>query len=570
MLTASYLVNVAEPLVLLWSQVEDDIVADVVRRIAGTVAMTETAAWQTLKLREMGVLQTDIAKTLASATKRNETQMQKMIVEACKEALGFDDQIYIDAGLHPVRLSESKALTDIITAGIRKTEGLMRNFTGTTATDASKAFGNALDRAWLQVNSGAFTPHQALRQAVDDLAQKGIRGVAYPSGHHDKADVAVRRALITGLNQTVAEAQLARADEMGCDLVEVTSHAGARPTHAVWQGQVFSRSGKHPRYGNFYDETGYGTGDGLCGWNCYHSFYPYFEGISKPAFERDPSARLGKTNDQVYEESQTQRYYERKVRECKRECIAIDAARQETKDPVFKEQLDSEFSRASVKLKKREGMLKDYCRQTDRSLVGDRISVLGYNHSVSSKATWANRKEQVLQAKQRNDMLTLHIGRQEKHRKGSPNYKPGKSIVTITNEKIQKIIREKSGIGIKAGDRERVIADQIVGVNVNPIHGHKTITDKATIHHSKDGSHLVPTASTLKTKSLQELKQYAKKVYIPYCDTPEYQKWFGVLTKEEREHRIDALLAGKQSRTSLIKDIKSMEKQILRYWGEIK
>ena len=169
-------------------------------------------------------------------------------------------------------------------------------------------------RAWLQVNTGAFSYDQALRGAIRDLAEKGIGGVAYPSGHHDKMDVAARRALITGLNQTVADLQLARADEMECDLVEVTSHAGARPTHAVWQGQVYSLSGKHPHYKDFRDETGYGTGEGLCGWNCNHSFYPFFEGLSHQAFERDPAARLGKSNDQVYEESQRQRYYERQIR----------------------------------------------------------------------------------------------------------------------------------------------------------------------------------------------------------------------------------------------------------------
>lgn len=392
MLTASYLVNVAAPMVDLWGQVEADILADIARRLIKGAETTDTAAWQTLKLREMGVLQTDIAHTLASTLRRSEEQLYKMVVDACKEALAFDDALYQKAGLNPIQLSQSKALMDLISAGIRRTEGVMRNFTGTTAIDSSKAFANALDRAWLQVNSGAFTRQEALRRAVEDLSKKGINGVAYPSGHRDKMDVAARRALVTGINQTVANVQLARADEMGCDLVEVTSHAGARPTHAVWQGEVYSRSGKHPHYKNFYDETGYGTGDGLCGWNCYHSFYPYFEGISTQAFERDPSARLGKTNDQVYEESQTQRYYERKIRESKRELAAYDAARKATQDPAFKEQLDAEFAHSSVLLKRQEAALKEFCRKTNRTMIPERSSVYGFGRSESSKAVWAARK----------------------------------------------------------------------------------------------------------------------------------------------------------------------------------
>ena len=113
---------------------------------------------------------------------------------------------------------------------------------------------------------------------------------------------------------------------MGCELVETSSHAGARPSHAEWQGKVFCIKGHHKRYGDFYRETGYGTGAGLCGWNCYHSFYPYFEGLSTPSFSHDPSKDAGRSNDEDYERQQKQRYYERKIREAKKECSTLDAA----------------------------------------------------------------------------------------------------------------------------------------------------------------------------------------------------------------------------------------------------
>lgn len=384
--------NVAAPLVDLWGSVENDIIADIARRLIKNGENTPTAAWQMMKLREMGVLQTDMSKALSKATKRNEKDLYRMIVQACKDALAFDDEMYVKAGYAPIPMTESAALMSVIQSGIRKTSGLMSNFTNTLAADGNKAFAYALDRAWLQVSTGAFTQQQALTMVVEDLSKKGIRGIVYPSGHKDKLDVAARRALITGMNQTVAELQLARMDEMNCDLVEVTSHAGARPTHAVWQGQVYSRRGRTSEYGNFYDETGYGTGEGLCGWNCYHSFYPYFEGLSRRAAERDPAARLGKSNDQVYEESQQQRYFERQIREAKRECVTLDAARGAAKDPLMKQQLDAEFSRASVKLKSREAKLDAFCKETGRTKLSDRASVVGFGRSTSSKATWAAKK----------------------------------------------------------------------------------------------------------------------------------------------------------------------------------
>lgn len=393
MLTADYMMNVAEPLVDLWSRVEDDIISDISRRMAKNAGkLTDTASWQVLKAREMGILQTDLSRSLARASAASQKQTYALIVDACKEALAFDDAIYIKAGYAPLPLAQSQALQQLIAAGIRKTNGLMRNFTNTTASAAELAFSNAMDRAWLQVNSGAFSYSEALRRAVRELGQQGIEKIAYPSGHVDRTDVAARRALLTGLNQTTAELQLARMDELETDLIEVSSHAGARPSHAEWQGQVYSKSGRDRHYQNFYDATGYGTGDGLCGWNCYHSFFPYFEGISRQAFERDPARRLGKSNDQVYEESQKQRYYERKIRDSRRECAALSGARDAATDAQAREALEAEFENAAAKLKSREKQLRDYCEQTGRTLEGDRISTYGYNRSVSGKTTWAAKR----------------------------------------------------------------------------------------------------------------------------------------------------------------------------------
>lgn len=107
------------------------------------------------------------------------------------------------------------------------------------------------------------------------------------------------------------------------DLVETTAHIGARPSHAVWQGKVFSRSGSTSQYPNFEQPTGYDTKDGLCGWNRRHSFFPFFEGYSKPAY--DMSKFDSEENARLYEEEQKQRRYERMVREAKREVFTLQS-----------------------------------------------------------------------------------------------------------------------------------------------------------------------------------------------------------------------------------------------------
>lgn len=44
------------------------------------------------------------------------------------------------------------------------------------------------------------------------------------------------------------EISLANAKDMEQDLMEISAHAGARPSHAEWQGQIVSLSGDNTKY----------------------------------------------------------------------------------------------------------------------------------------------------------------------------------------------------------------------------------------------------------------------------------------------------------------------------------
>lgn len=379
MLSPDYLDNLPRVMIELYSQVERDILADMARRIAAYDYWIPSAEHQRQKLREMGLAQQEILDRLSKLTGKSKTELERLMNEACNDALESDREYYRQYGIDaPDEMS--KALRRILKTGYLQTSQLFKNLTKTTASAGQAQFVDALDRAWLQINSGAFDYNTAIRNAIKDVARQGLQAIRYPSGHADTLEVAVRRAVVTGVNQTAGKMQLQLADELGCDLVETTAHAGARPEHAVWQGKVFSLSGKDKRYPDFASSTGYGTGAGLLGWNCRHNFNPYVDGAPRAYTDEmleQYSAKTIRYNGKMYTEyeaTQMQRYHERQIRRWKRENVSMQAAGLDTTE-------------SAVKLRSWQERQKDFLKQTGLKRQSAREQIANYGRSEARCAT---------------------------------------------------------------------------------------------------------------------------------------------------------------------------------------
>lgn len=190
--------------------------------------------------------------------------------------------------------------------------------------NVQRAYLEVVAQAVARVNSGMAGYEQATREAVLKLARRGVSVVDYKSGAWAQADVAMRRHIRTQAVQAGSRNTLELLEETGHDLVQTSSHGGARESHAKWQGRVFSLSGKSKKYPPFYRETGYGSVDGLCGANCKHDFGIYVEG-QPLRYERDPDGGDEK-REKRYQASQQQRAIELEVRTTRREAAALEAA----------------------------------------------------------------------------------------------------------------------------------------------------------------------------------------------------------------------------------------------------
>lgn len=389
MLPPSYLDAMPDAFVQLWQQVEDEILQDVARRIGKMGTLTETADWQLWRYQQTEAVRENVIKLLAKYSGKSEATIRRLLKEAATEAMEREDAIYYHYNLEPTPFEESAALNNLLTAGARQTCGTWRNLTATTANTVSGAFERTLDVAWGKVATGAFDYKTAVKQAVDSLADE-MPEITYPSGHTDSLEVAARRAVLTGVNQTAGKLQEARMDEMNVEFVETSAHGGARPSHAEWQGRRFHRGGavdyKGKHYPDFEAATGYGTGAGLCGWNCRHTFFAVFPELGDPPTWTEESlqelnARNIEYNGKLYtqyEVNQMQRARERNVRKWKKRYLAESAAGSDTTD-------------SAMRLKAARQSLSEFAKATGGRVDSARTSVHGFGRSASSKAAWAVR-----------------------------------------------------------------------------------------------------------------------------------------------------------------------------------
>lgn len=403
MLPPSYFAAAGGDILDLYSQLDQTVIRDIVRRLTKTGGVTGTARLQIQALQDSGMLMDDIIKAVAGMSNASAAQVRTLLEDAGVQSTSYDDAVYQAAGLSPVPLRQSPIAVHILESNIQKTAGFLQNLTMTTASAGQQAYIQAATLAEMQVESGAFDYVTAIRNAVRTAAQDGAT-VLYPSGHSDHLDVAVRRAVLTGASQTAAQVSMGYADDMGCDLVETTAHPGARPSHALWQGKVFSLHGARGKYEDFRAATGYGTGPGLCGWNCRHSFFPFFEGLSPSAYPREQlkeyenrAVSYNGKELKYYDATQTQRGMESRIRATKRELAGYDEG-MKSDDEAIRKAMMEDFDTTAAKLKRQEATLKDFTRQTGLDRQREREQVLGFGRSPAQKAVQAGKR--IAQARQ--------------------------------------------------------------------------------------------------------------------------------------------------------------------------
>lgn len=395
MLDPGYLSHAAEGAESIASDLHGYIISRIIRRMAARIGrgaehlLSASDRWQIRTLQEAGYLLEEITAELAKYTGRAEEEIRAAMEDAGVKAMEADNRVYEAAGLSPLPLPglRSPAFTRLILRNYKATVGEWNNYTRTTAQAAQRLYIDACDKAYNQVMSGAVPYTQAVIEAVETVAAEGVY-VRYPGGRRDTVETAVARAVRTGVAQAAGDIALERMEEMDWDTILVSAHVGARTgdggqnpgNHSWWQGKFYSRTGRDKRFPNFYECTGYGTGEGLSGYNCRHSFgsgdgeHNPFEGI-------DPEE-----NARVERLEKRQREMERRIRGTKREMTGLKEAVDSAEDPAVKSELERLYRDKAGLLQRQNEAYQRFCKENHLRTQNERLQIAKWDRKQAAAA----------------------------------------------------------------------------------------------------------------------------------------------------------------------------------------
>lgn len=314
----------------LYRSLQLNIMSDLTERLeTNGKEITSAADWQINRLYELGAGKDEINNLIQSTLNASDDEIDRIYDEVVQSGYARNEELYTGKGKEYIPYAENKQLQQLVKAVKNQTKSEFENITGSLGfavrnpdntvsfTPLAKFYQDTLDNGLMQIASGAFDYNTVLKRVVKTMTDSGLRSVEYSSGWSNRVDVAARRALMTGFNQVVAKVNEDNAEQLGTEYFEVSYHRGARPTHQVWQGRVYSKK-------ELETVCGLGTVTGLCGANCYHSYSPFIKGVDKPTYSEEELDRMNEEENTpkeyngkeytAYEAQQKQRQLETAMR----------------------------------------------------------------------------------------------------------------------------------------------------------------------------------------------------------------------------------------------------------------
>lgn len=311
----------------MFLELQNRIMRDVVRRIKKTGGITSTADYQLNRIQIIGNSTEFIESEIKRLSGLTDPELWEIYDTVIEKDYTRTKEIYEQVNAHFTPYEDNEQMQTWAKAILSQTKHEIQNITRSMGfaldyggkkvfTPFSEYYQKYLDRACMDIVTGAFDYNTVLRRVVKEMTASGIRTVNYASGYGNRAHVAVRRAVMTGVHQLAAQINEQVAKDLGTDTYEVTWHAGHRPSH-WWGGNVYTKQ-------ELISICRLGEVDGLCGANCKHSYFAFVDGVSVRTYTPEQLREM-EANEQVarsyqgkiynaYEAQQRQRTLETRMR----------------------------------------------------------------------------------------------------------------------------------------------------------------------------------------------------------------------------------------------------------------
>src|SRR5690554_6155124 len=316
--------RLSEPLLRIYSDMQADLLVAIIKRLASDLTLLEDGAfmeWHFRKLNQLNGLTREAVTIISRSTGIAEKELIAAIRRAGFESIKDNEDFLKYAhkkGIEvtpPLPPERDPTLINILDSSQRQAKSRLNLVNSTLIDQVGQTYRDVVNRVTADMLAGLKSPQRAMRDMARQLARKGLTALVDRRGRRWTLEGYVGMIVRTMSNRIANEMQETRFNEWGVDLVEVSSHMGARPLCAPYQGRIYSRTGRTPGYLNLYTDTSYGEPAGLFGINCRHVQYPYFPGISRRTYKPYPAEE----NARAYKLQQAQRRYERGVRAAKME-----------------------------------------------------------------------------------------------------------------------------------------------------------------------------------------------------------------------------------------------------------
>ncbi len=495
---------------------------DIARRVAEAGQLTSTASYEVWRAQQLGLSQKKIKKRLQELLKASGAEIEKLMTQSAEVGYSFDLKHLPTAA---IPFEENTAMQKLVSAAVKLAQKDFANLTQTLgmvdpyghAQPLRDAYRQCMDYAFKQVFTGATDYNTAIRQATKNLADVGVRVIDYESGVHTSLEAAVRRNIMGGLGLMQEQISQQNHDEMGADGWEISAHSASAPDHEPIQGKQYSDAEYTALNNSLVRRIGT--------LNCGHAAFPIILGVTPPQYTPEELAKLREDNEKgitydgrhytAYEATQRQRNLEATIRGQRRKILIDEATGDKEKllpDQIKLQMLNQEYARFS----KAAGL------RTQR----ERMEVVGYNWRQETAAE----KQYLDIANQANSMyatgseasnvraymrdlpvrnqirsdrtkLIINAEKQARHVKESPGYIQGRSYVTLKDDELQDFVYKYAGSGeiIRAKNgrfmnKEIVTAENEIGISIDMKTKKEIPTNRAYIHYSNSGVHVVPTA----------------------------------------------------------------------------